>query len=262
MMIAGDLSSAQAEAEISTIHLQNGGTIRGEIVVDVPGSPLTVMVAGQAMQITRDTIASIERPAPANAAPAADPAAAPAPAPAAAPVYAAPPVYSAAPVYARPPVAAAPAVAAAPVSVANANWSPEAQQLVLQRNEVAYRMKRQGLGSAITLMAVGAIAVVSTAVATTLIYNNYTQCVAGASNAYDYGNCDNSAPLGMGVGYGLGSALLAGGTTFMIVRIVKRKALQRRLAVIDNDLRRFNVAPVARLNMGGGMAGLSLRTSF
>jgi hypothetical protein len=66
----------------------------------------------------------------------------------------------------------------------------------------------------------------------------------------------------MGIGYGFGSALLASGATFLIVRILKRKALQRRLAVIDQDLRRFNVGPIAKLGVGGGMGGLSLRASF
>jgi hypothetical protein len=104
--------------------------------------------------------------------------------------------------------------------------------------------------------------VIGTGVATTLVYNNYSRCVSSSTSAYDYGSCDNTAPIGMGIGYGFGSALLAGGTTFLIVRIVKRKALQRRLALIDNDLRRFNVSPVAKFDVGGGMAGLSLRASY
>lgn len=256
-LIAGEISPARAEAEVSTVHLQNGGTIRGEIVVDVPGSPLTIMVAGQAMQITRDTIASIDRPGAASA-PAAAPAAAPAPA--APPVYSAPPVYTAPPVYGAP--VAAPMIAPAPATMVNAGYSPEHQRLMLQRNEVAYSMKRKGLGSAITMLSVGAIAVIGTAAATTVVYNSYTDCVSRSVSAYDYGTCDNTAPIGMGIGYGLGSALLAGGTTFLIVRILKRKALQRRLALIDQDLRRFNVSPVARLNVSGGTAGLSLRASF
>ena len=134
---------------------------------------------------------------------------------------------------------------------------------MLQRNDVAHSMRRQGLGSSIAIMSVGAIAIISTAVATTLVYNNYTECVANAANSYDYDSCRNSAPLGMGVGYAFGSAMFALGTTFLIVRIVKRKALQRRLAVIDQDLRRLNVAPMAKLSVGGGgTAGLSLRASF
>ena len=258
--IAAGTSSARAEAALSTIHLQNGGTIRGEIVVDVPGSPLTVMVAGQAMQITRDTIASIDGPAPVSPAPAAAPAPA---APIAAPPPAAPPVYVAPPVYAARPVYGAPMVAPAPGGVlVNASYSPEQQRLMLQRNDVAHSMRRKGLGAPIMMMSLGAVAVIGTAVATTLVYDNYTRCVANSTSAYDFETCDNTAPIGMGIGYGFGSGLFAGGTTFLVVRIIKRKSLQRRLALIDNDLRRFNVSPMARLNVNGGTAGLSLRASF
>ncbi len=270
LVLGGTTSSARAEAEISTIHLQNGGTIRGEIVVDMPGAPLTVMVAGQAMQIGRETIANIERPqATQSAAPPASSAApiAVQPAPIAPPVYA-PPVYAPPPVVAPAPLVAAPggqltlAVDRRGRAAMDPTWSPALQQLVLQRNDVAYTMKRKGLGSPIMMMSFGAIGVISTAIATTIVYNNYTSCVAG-STAYSYSSCDNTAPVGMGVGYGFGSALLAGGTTFLIVRIAKRKALQRRLALIDQDLRRFNVSPIAKLGIGGGSTGgLSLRASF
>jgi hypothetical protein len=267
MLMGGTVSSVRAEAEIATIHLLNGGTIRGEIVVDVPGAPLTVMVAGQAMQITRETIASVERPMASTSA------AAPGPAPVAAqPAPIAPPVYGQPPVYA-PAAAPAPiASVAGPYALAvdrrgraavDPTWSPAVQQLVLQRNDVAYTMKRKGLGSPIMMMSFGAIGVITTAVATTIVYNNYAECVGRTSaSSFSYGSCDNTAPVGMGVGYGFGSALLAGGATFLVVRILKRKALQRRLALIDQDLRRFNVGPIAKLGAGGGMGGVSLRASF
>jgi hypothetical protein len=275
-------SRASASAELTTIYLQNGGKLRGEIVMDVPGSPLTVVVAGQAIQVPRESIARIEgaggvvAPAPAPAPYAAQPAPAPvavAPAPAPAP--------GATFVVAPPPGQPAPMMAPAPMTAPtgplvlqfdrygraaiDANWSPELQQLVARRNDASYKLKRKGLGAPISMLSLGALGIIITAAATTAAANN---CVYDYDytdySSYDNG-CHDRIAIGMGVGYTISSLLFAGGATFLMVRLLKKKSLKRQVALIDADLARFNVRAMAKvkgLGSIGNVAGLTLSTRF
>jgi hypothetical protein len=267
-------SRAGAATELSTIYLQNGGKLRGEIVIDMPGAPLTVVVAGQAMQVPRESIARIDSGA---AAPAPAPyAAQPAPAAVAAPVAVAPaPVYVVAP----PPPQPAPVLAPAPPPAAptgplvlqfdasgraaiDANWSPELQQLVQSRNDVAYSLKRKTLGGPVTMLSLGALGYIITAAATTAAAN---KC-ASSYDYDDYDSCGDGIPIGAGIGYTVSTVFFIVGTASLISRIVQSKKLKHQLAMIDQNLQRFSVQPIARFNgfgrTPGAMAGLTLRASF
>jgi hypothetical protein len=216
------------------------------------------MVAGQAMQVARETIVRID-----VAAAAGQPVAAPAP------VYAAPVQPAPVMVPAPAPVPAAPS---GPFvlrfdrrgrAAIEPTWSPELQQLVQQRNDVAYAARRKGLGAPIAMLSLGAVVTVTTAIATTIAANNYASCLSdNVYDTYSYETCEDRTAIGMGIGYTIGSLLMAGGATFLVVRIVRKKSLKRKLQVIDQSLARFNVTPVAKLNTFGGMAGLSLRARF
>jgi hypothetical protein len=276
-------SRASAAPELTTIYLQNGGKLRGEIVIDMPGAPLTVMVAGQAIQIPRESIARIDAgaqapvPAPYAAQPA--PVAQPAPAPVGVAMVAAPaPMYGAPPGQpAQPAPMLAPAPMAAPTgplvlqidrrgrAAIDANWTPELQQLVARRNDLSYSLKRKGLGAPIGMLSIGIIGIITTAAATTVAANNCVYDYDYDDYYYDDG-CSDSIAVGMGIGYGISTALLAGGATFLMVRLLKKKSLKRQLALIDQDLQRFNVRAMAKVNGFGGkngsVAGLVLRASF
>jgi hypothetical protein len=127
-------------------------------------------------------------------------------------------------------------------------------------------MKRKGLAAPITMLSLGAVGIIGTAVGAAAAASSYESCVADNASSFSYTGCSNASGLVMAVGYSISSALFAGGGTFLLVRLLRRKSLKRQLAAIDQDLRRFNVAPIAQASSRAGarvrVAGLSLRASF
>lgn len=278
-------ASAGAAPSVSTIYLNNGGMVRGEIVVDIPGAPLTVVVAGQSMQLQRADIMRIES-ASATAAPASETAA-----PAAAPELAAVPAPSApvvtdAPVPVAPPpapesAAIAPTPSPAPIvaptptgpitlqvdrrgrALLDSRWSPELQQLVMQRNDLAHSVRRNKLSGPIVMLSLGIVGFVGTAVAVNETNKAFQSCVA--DNPTSYSDCDEGVPFVAAVtGYTISSALIVAGGTFMMVRLLKRKRLKLQLASVDQRLREHNVVTVAQVrpHVSRNLAGLTLETRF
>lgn len=257
-MLLGSLllhvGGARAESEVSTIYLNNGGKIRGEIVLDMPDAPLTVMVAGQAVQVARDTILRIDSGAPSPADPAVTQAAPSTPvAPVAAPV---------------------PVVAPAPATgmqlqydrrgraMIDSSWSPEMQRLVMERNDVALSVRRKGFTMPILMMTLGVVGYIGTAAGAAAASASYLSCVN--DDPLYASDCSNSSHKIALAGYTISSLLMAGGTAFLVVRILRRSSMKRRLAGIDARLREFNVQPLAAIHpqTNRALAGLNLSAHF
>ncbi len=248
-------ASAGAQGEISTIYLREGGKVRGEIVIDIPGRPLTVQVGGQTLELARESIERIE-------------AETAAPAPAAAPVAAAPAPAPAPMVAATPPAQATPEKTVLTVdrrgrAEIDPNWSPEVKSLVLHRNETTRELASKGYTGPIVLAAAGAGVYLFTAIASRVAFNSFEDCLnEEVQSLGDLDECkDRSVPIAR-AGYFLGTGLVVGGSIFFWTRWARRHRLQMDLNRIDMDLRQLNVVPLAARDRNGWVGGAALRATF
>lgn len=235
------VASAQAApaGNVVTIRLTNGGSIRGTILVDMPGQPLVVESGGRTYEIERTQIVDVVR----DAAPAQPP-----------------PTWSGSPGSA--PLVAPPAAAPAVVpqggqqltlvpdrwgyALIDPSWDPRIVSLVHQRNAAQRRTKTSFVLPAV-LAGVGLVGIIGMTVG----YNRMLEGCVDDDYYDDYAECADSANnirIGvtafLGVVHAVGLALIVRA----IVRRIGGKSARRR---IDQELLQYNVVPSLELSATG-----------
>ncbi|MEZ4327830.1 MAG: hypothetical protein R3B40_21605 [Polyangiales bacterium] len=240
--------SVAAAQQTVTINLRDGGSVRGVVVVDIPGQPLVVDVGGgRTFEIRREDIISMNRAPEAVVGPSLAPAPAP-PAPAA-------------------PAAMAPAtgrVVLVPdrrgLAIVDPSWDPRVVDLVNRRNTASLRLRSKPTAPVI-LMGIGLLGMIATPITISRIE---TSCIEdNFADSSDLDEClSGLSEIRIGV-TAISAAMHLVGAGLLVRWIVRRMRARSERRHVDQELLEYDVMPSPQLSATGVTGGhLSFRLRF